>query len=1375
MFGDESQNKLTITNAMKIAIVDSEGTDNELYRMIFDKIGKEFEDKLKISYIYNINDLYKNITETVEEKCQGLLNTQWIEEISTFRPSVIILYYYIKEGSTKEDEEVKISKIIEEIQGRDQYVYIYLFVIAPPQEFDIYLHLKEDEKSPNAIRKKLLRDFIYIFQSKEIWKTIELAKLCNSLIICSRNYYKQIKESIKKKKNESMHAEEFIKYDIIMGILSTIKSKKKDACVSKHLKEAYDIICSKSFDHKKYLYGNPEKTDQNFFEIRAIADWLLFKIMKLNFKITENSFTNKKKNQKIVKQKNLDVQTKIDIFYNHIRIFSSFDYGNKDKEGDPYYFYRYFWTYRRYINLIDFFESNIKELNDEKRYIHKMGLITFYILYIIMKMIKFYKKYFKDIDMTKVKIKDKEVSINLISTIRNIYYAKPPQFVYEDQTNGEKIEIGYSDEIYLKKVIMNNDLTLEKMLYKLKNEHIPNILVFFNRASKLQKEFQVSNVLNDYIVLIKNNLLKDNDMKGLEIYLNMLKFNTIKEGIEKDEIYKYFDINDTMLDSYNCFDKSSNIRKFPKIYLNFMNKFTESLIYQMENIKENEFSNIKKTSLFKCLSILSCIKLLNEKEQDVFNKLLNDEEFEPVKYMKNNLQENFLVENNKENENGAGNTLEEDKNEDVEKNIEKNYTTKDDIVININNYHKINSDGNTSIIFDYSIKDIEKSQERKILDLVEYEFKVSTKLEKLKLKFDNIKIFFICINEQINEVKNKTKKEIVVKEFTKEELSNCELSKDTPIILEHKIFLKYKKGKLYASKILATVSQKKNIIYLIEIPHEFNKVIFIKNLSKNVLNFNYKKSGKVGKNQYYPFELEITKEKIDEVEIKDLKIAFETIPTFEFKESSIAPIKKEIGKSAREESASDQFDNYSSNSLTFGQQRPSVKVDKEKKLKDIVKNLNIEDIESIKRCSFGPNIMKQINKRISSNNLDISSMSSAININYNYINDTTPNNADTGKGSSNSSNSPTINSRTVNFGKRRVLPPPEFYFYNQSTNNIDKYIDKMEIKYNNFETLLNQGINKYIILLKFLNEGSYKIKISIDYFIRHKEIEDFFEYKEENILDYNVVKPFSSLNEISTNNYLNADLNKFGSKQKSNNEEKEKRLYVTNSKIRMNFVLSNKIEEDIQIKDIKIETKENLPIKYIYSYLNDLIHLYDIEDEEKNDILVIKKNSSYSIPFDTEFTKAFTGSIGKIKIIWSIKRIDQFEEGKLNLLNEDEFDFPILEVIPLEIDYFYKTEINDNKEINLNVTIKNISNKSKQITVMIGNNEENYDNGFIIIGMSRQTHIIREREIININYTLVPLGRGEFDYPYIKIVEKDFMTREKIYSNYYFSEKIAII
>ena len=1359
MFGDENQNKLTISNAMKIAIVDNKGSDNELYKMIFDKISKEFLDKLKITYIYNISDLYKNITQTIDEKSEGLLNTQWIEEISTIRPSVIILYYYIEEGSTKEDEEIKISKIIEDILSNDKYVYIYLFIIVPQQEFDIYQHLKDDEKSPNAIRKMLGRDFIYIFPSKEIWKTIELSKLCNNLIICSRNYYKNLKEAIRNKKDESMHAEEFIKYDIMMGILSTIKSKKEEACVSKHLKEAYDIICSKSFDHKKYLYGKPETTKQNFFEIRAIADWLLFKIMKLNFKITENSIGNK--NKKIVqKQKNLDVQTKIDIFCNHIRIFSSFDYGDKEKEGDHFYFYRYFWTYKRYINLVEFFEKNINEIKDENKYILKIGLANFYILYILIKMIKFYKKYFKDIDMQNVKLKDKEIPTLLINVKPNIYYAKPPQFYYENQTKEEKIEIGFDDDIYLKKIIMNNDLTLDKMIYKLKNELIPNILLFYKKVSNIGKDFEV--VVNDFILLNKNNIHISNDMKGLEIYLNILNLKTNKEGVDEIDLYKHKNINDIMFDLYQNFDVSQNIKKFPKIYIDFLNKFTQCLIYQMENIKEDEkFSNIKKTALFKSLCILANIKILNEKEVDVFNKLLNDEEFTLVKYNIENLQENFLEKPtivNQTNEGIYEIEKNEGANEDIEKNIEKKYISKDDIVININKYNKLYNNENKSFLFEYNIKDIEKSQERKILDLVEYEFKVITKLEKLKMKFDNIKIFFICINEETNDPTKNNKKEVIVKEFTKEDLEPYELSKDNPIILEHKIFLKYKKGKIYASKVLATPAQKKNLVYLIDIPNEFKKVIFIKNLSKNVLNFNYCKSYKVGKNQYNPFEFTVAKEKIDDVEIKDLKIELETIPTFLFNETGATPIKKETTPHIREETISEQFENYSSNSLTFAHQRPSVK-EKEKKLKDI-KNINAGDIETLKRSSMGLKNLKQLSKRNSSNNLNCGSN----NENKQFKSKDNPL-----EKKISDSDSPKMNSRINNFNPKRTLPPPEYFILNTSTNNLDEYKDKICIKYNNFEELLNQGKNKYSILVKFLQEGSYKIKFEIIYYIRHKEIEDYIEYKEESILDYNVVKSFTVKTEIITNNYLIFD------QKKSTLQQNENRIYLTNSKVGYNFILTNKIDEDILIKDIKFAPKDNVPTKFINSYMNDLIHLYDLDEEEKKEILVIKKNSSYNIPFETEFNKLFKGSIGKFNIVWNTKQMEMFEGGKLNLLNSDLFEFPSIEIKPMDFELNYKIEMTENKDILLYINIKNISNKSKQIQVTLTNSDENNGKIFIVIGISRQSYIIREREVININYTLIPNGRGEYIFPVVKIVEKEFLTKEKISSNYYFLEKLAII
>ena len=1363
MFGDDNKNKLKLLNSMKITIVDSEGANNELYQMIYGKISNEYIDKLKISSIQNINDLYQNTSQNKEESSQGFLNTLWVEEITTSRPSVIILYYYIKEGSTKEEEEVKISNIIDAISIYDKNVYIYLFIMIPPQELDIYQHLKDDDKSPNAIRKKLDKDFIYIFTSNDITKTIELSKLCNSLIICSRNYYKKLKVEVDTKKNESMNLEEIIKYDIMLGILSTIKSKKKEICLSKHLKEAYDIICSKSFDHKKYLFGNPENTKQNFYEIRAIADWLLFKIMNLNLKINENMYpTNKKKNQIITKQKNLDAQSKIDIFYNHIKIFSSFDYGDKEKEGDPFYFFRDFWTYKRYINLIEFFEKNINELLWEKKYIHKIGIVNFNISYIFMKMIKFYQKYFKDLDMTKVIINDNEISINSITIKPNIYYAKPPNFVYEDPNSKEKVELGYNEEIYLKKFIINNDLTLDKMLVRLRNTLIPNILLFYYKTSKLKKGYDISNIVNDSVLLNKQNIVKDNDMRGLEIYLNILGLNSNKEGIDENNLYKFSNINDIMFDLYINFDHCKNCKKFPKIYINFLNKFTQCLIYQMENMKENvEFNNIKKTALFKSLSLLANYKILSEKEQDIFNILLNDESFIPS-YENKEEEDNIVLEIN----NNV--IVNKDEDEDIEKSLDKTYSKKDDILINIDlpkNSNQLYTNEERSFSFEYNVKDIEKSQERKILDLVEYEFKLSTKLGKIKLKFDNIKIFFICINEESNDIRFKNQKEVIIKEFRAEELSNNELTKDTPLILQHKIFLKYKKGKIYASKIMATLSQKNNIIYLFDIPSEIKKVIFIKDSSKNVLNFDYRKSYKIGMNQYVPFDLFVSKEKIDNVKIEDLKIEFETIPSFSIKEiSNTTPLKKieEETNSPKEDQSSEPFEAFSSKSLKFGEQRPSIKEGKK------IKNINETNFELMKRSSCGPEIMKKLSNKISSSTIDIDKINEKENyeIEKKYSGKFLPH--------INPSSSKNIMKKSPDKNQNNLILSPEFYIYNSINNSLDKYTNKMEINYTNFESLLDQGQNKYSTLMKFLYEGSYKIKFSIIYYIRHKEIADYIEFKEESILDFNIIKPIICSNEIFTNNYMRIEHKRYAMRSNENEEENENKVYLTDNKIEMNFILTNKIEEDIQIKDIIIDAKNDKTIKYIKSYLNDLIHSYDLEEEEKKEMLIIQKNSNYNIPFETEFSNSFNGSIGKIIIIWKTKSMEIYEDGKLNLFNKDEFSFPNIDVRPLDLEYNYKTQKNES-EILLDIEIKNKSNKSRQILVTIGNKDENDETSFIIIGMAKQTYIIKENEIININYTLIPNGRGECNFPFVRISERDSLINEKIFNNFYFSEKIAII
>ena len=65
----------------------------------------------------------------------------------------------------------------------------------------------------------------------------------------------------------------------------------------------------------------------------------------------------------------------------------------------------------------------------------------------------------------------------------------------------------------------------------------------------------------------------------------------------------------------------------------------------------------------------------------------------------------------------------------------------------------------------------------------------------------------------------------------KEELSSFDLSVDSPINLDHKIFMKYKKGKIYLTQVEFSLQKKENIIYKIDLPINLNKMIFITNLN----------------------------------------------------------------------------------------------------------------------------------------------------------------------------------------------------------------------------------------------------------------------------------------------------------------------------------------------------------------------------------------------------------------------------------------------------------------------------------------------------------------------------------------------------------------
>ena len=100
------------------------------------------------------------------------------------------------------------------------------------------------------------------------------------------------------------------------------------------------------------------------------------------------------------------------------------------------------------------------------------------------------------------------------------------------------------------------------------------------------------------------------------------------------------------------------------------------------------------------LSILGNLTKLNPEEENLFYELLNDEKF----------------------------------------------TLDKQIIINLNYYTKNNTgiikSNDLSINFRYDIKDINKMQKRKILDLIEYDLKFTSTLSKEKIKLNSIQLFF---------------------------------------------------------------------------------------------------------------------------------------------------------------------------------------------------------------------------------------------------------------------------------------------------------------------------------------------------------------------------------------------------------------------------------------------------------------------------------------------------------------------------------------------------------------------------------------------------------------------------------------------------------
>lgn len=807
MFENEAEYTIPLSNSLRIAIVSYNIESKQLSENIQKKIINDNKKKINFIFANNVLDLYKyKESINAEEEDNGLLNKSWMNNVINIIPSVIIIHYQIKVGVNKEVEEKNIYQILEEIRNNSKTCSILLIIVSKDMHENYYRFNLDDNQKPNCLKNYIHKNNFYMFQNEDIWNFKDFANICNKIYSNSREFYRKYKKKYKEKRGKSKIFEERVNYDIKLGILSSLKSKKNNLNESKYFKEAYNILCNKKIDINNYIYTNkPGSKKLNIYEMKAVGDWLFFKLI----------------NRTIISEQ-------INKYKKHLYCFSnvfSFDKGKKDY----FHFIEYHWLYTRYKNMYNHIKEKISNKTNNKKFTFIFAMILLKQTYLLIKMIKFYEENFSepDFDLSTVMLNGKKIDLNEIKEEQNIYFGKPICYFMMSHSNDENAnglneielkkdeisDINIIEEIYIKKFLINNKISLKSLIDLLKSYYFPYFLSLF---SKLKNTDNKNNNTDN------KNINTDN-IKYITFYTNILKIIAFNNDGENDKKFIIPEIADSILDIYKIISNTPQIKKFTKIYIYFLKQYITLIKYKLEKektmeVKDNK-SNYYNTELLINLSILGNLRKFEPDEETIFYDILNDKEFIPTK---------------------------EDNNENK-------------FIINLNYYNKENCGiincNDLAIYFDYLIK----NQEREFLDLVEYEFIFSSTLSKDKIKLNSLKLFFNYIDEKNNnnDIDNS---ETFIKEYNKEELNEYELGLNSNISIIYKLLLKHKKGKIILNKVIFTFCKLENIIYTINIPNELNKTILIKKTNKNVLDFKFPYNMiNVGKNQLFRFQFEINK------------------------------------------------------------------------------------------------------------------------------------------------------------------------------------------------------------------------------------------------------------------------------------------------------------------------------------------------------------------------------------------------------------------------------------------------------------------------------------------------------------------------------------
>lgn len=369
MFGSQDELTKPLPNKMTINIVGNNYLNEALISTCLDITEGDYCDKFRVINFSNIDEMISSTKMQKEKGAEsdqifGLLNLNWIKKASLLRPGTVVLVYDIKSKSEnvswREFENsifIDISKC-KKIE-KSEFLNIVVIIITNSSSFNF--DNVNDEKDKIYSIKKILdaKNLIYINGLENLKSNAR--KLSSHLINITVNHYRQLKKKQKVRLSEAKDFREFvIKSNIKLGILSQMKNKKRNF---KYFESAYANLIDLAENLKMYAYGNDLK--MNYFELKAVADWLYFK--SLQIKLSENK----------------PLLSVLNSFSIHMQFFSKVDllFGPSgdgksererdfvvDKHGkriDFYLIVEYYWKILRFEGFAKLLEDNIAGLKED--------------------------------------------------------------------------------------------------------------------------------------------------------------------------------------------------------------------------------------------------------------------------------------------------------------------------------------------------------------------------------------------------------------------------------------------------------------------------------------------------------------------------------------------------------------------------------------------------------------------------------------------------------------------------------------------------------------------------------------------------------------------------------------------------------------------------------------------------------------------------------------------------------------------------------------------------------------------------------------------------------------------------------------------------